>query len=78
MEKEKLDLVDRIEELEAAIRIHRDARGQDRCWENDLELYALLPEGVPEGYTGGMPTREEFLAGCAEYFDTQVCRRRNK
>lgn len=37
---------ERIAELEAAIRKHRDQRGDDRCWLDDRELYAVLPEGV--------------------------------
>jgi hypothetical protein len=31
--------------LAAAIRRHRDCRGDDRCWRDDRELYAVLPEG---------------------------------
>ncbi len=31
--------------LLAAIRKHRDQRGDDRCWMDDEELYAILPEG---------------------------------
>lgn len=31
--------------LQAAIRKHRDFRGDDRCWEDDVELYKTLPEG---------------------------------
>jgi hypothetical protein len=34
-----------IERLRAAIRAHRDARGDDRCWQDDETLYAVLPEG---------------------------------
>jgi hypothetical protein len=33
------------EVLRAAIRTHRDARGDDRCWMDDEALYAVLPEG---------------------------------
>ncbi len=29
----------------AAIRKHRDFRGDDRCWMDDVELYQSLPEG---------------------------------
>ena len=36
----------RVVELEAAIRRHRDERGDDRCWMDDIELYKALPEGV--------------------------------
>ena len=31
--------------LRAAIRAHRDQRGDDRCWFDDETLYAVLPEG---------------------------------
>ena len=34
-----------IEALETAIRRHRDYRGDDRCYLDDRELYAVLPEG---------------------------------
>jgi hypothetical protein len=36
---------ERVSVLEAAIRKHRDQRGDDRCWLDDEELYATLPEG---------------------------------
>lgn len=39
---------ERIEELESAIRGHRDQRGDDRCWMDDEKLYEALPEGVGE------------------------------
>lgn len=35
----------RVQELEAAIRSHRDQRGDDRCWLDDEKLYKVLPEG---------------------------------
>jgi hypothetical protein len=34
-----------VERLRAGIREHRDARGDDRCWRDDVTLYQLLPEG---------------------------------
>ncbi len=34
-----------VERYEAGIRAHRDARGDDRCWRDDVALYQLLPEG---------------------------------
>lgn len=37
--------VDKVAMYEAAIRSHRDARGDDRCWLDDEELYKTLPEG---------------------------------
>src|SRR5690242_21828128 len=41
------ELQHRIAELEAAIRAHRDRRADDRCWLDDLELYAVLGDNVP-------------------------------
>jgi hypothetical protein len=38
----------------AAVREHRDQRGDDRCWRDDRKLYAALPEGYtpPAADTG--------------------------
>lgn len=35
----------RVKELEVAIRLHRDQKGDDRCWMDDANLYMILPEG---------------------------------
>lgn len=40
-----LALIGHIERLQGAIRAHRDARGDDRCWRDDEDLYRVLPEG---------------------------------
>lgn len=34
-----------VSRLRAAVRKHRDYRGDDRCFQDDAELYAVLPEG---------------------------------
>ena len=34
-----------VDKYEAAIRSHRDQKGDDRCWLDDSVLYAVLPEG---------------------------------
>lgn len=34
-----------LERLRAAVRRHRDFRGDDRCWLDDEALYSNLPEG---------------------------------
>lgn len=39
------DLEEKVERLRAAIRQHRDERGDDRCHADDGRLYAALPEG---------------------------------
>jgi len=38
-------LGDRLEKIETAVRLHRDTRGDDRCWRDDETLYKVLPEG---------------------------------
>jgi hypothetical protein len=60
-------LVSEIVRLRNGIRKHRDAKGHARCWEDDRELYALLPEGNLGDQT--LPPREEFLAGCHRYYE---------
>lgn len=66
------DLV-RIKTLEAAIRKHRDQRGDDRCWLDDMELYAVLGEPIHPNILA-LPPRETFLGNCARYFE---CRQRH-
>lgn len=39
---------DEVERLKAAIRKHRDQRGDDRCYLDDYELYAAIGEPIPE------------------------------
>jgi hypothetical protein len=66
----------RIAELEAAIRKHREAKGHERCWENDVELYSVLKDNViadPE-----LPPQEEFFARCQEYYQCQSKKRTGK
>lgn len=62
-----LDAVVRIEALEQAIIKHRDQRGDDRCWLDDLELYALVG-GAPDN---SLPPKEKFLANCARFYDNR-------
>lgn len=59
------ELGERVAALEAAIRKHRDAQGQDLCWENDLELWAVLDDGVVPDRK--VPPWPEFMAGCVRY-----------
>lgn len=63
--------MDRITALESAIRKHHDARGHDRCFENDLDLYKFLPE-YKDKISPELPSREEFLQGCSKYYDEQI------
>lgn len=59
---------ERIALLEAAIRQHRDEKGHDRCWLDDMKLYAVLPEGAATADLT-LPPRDEFLRGCERYYE---------
>lgn len=52
-----------IEYYEEAIRKHRDQRGDDRCWQDDEELYSILPEG----YTPPPRDTAVMLEQCEKY-----------
>lgn len=60
----------RLEHLLLAIEKHRDAKGHDRCWENDLELYAVLGEKLPS--SPELPPQCEFQQKCKEYYFQQL------
>ncbi len=55
----------RVAELEAAIRKHRDMDGDDRCREDDIELYRVLGEPIPDAI---LPEECEFLESCKRYY----------
>lgn len=55
----------------SAVRQHRNAEGNARCWHNDLALYALLPEGKPAGKMD-LPERV-LLRNCRRYIRRQQC-----
>lgn len=57
--------------MRTALRAHRDAKGNDRCHENDVGLYKLLPEPLSADYSNEMPPACEFMAKCAEYMEGQ-------
>jgi 8-oxo-dGTP diphosphatase len=59
----------RVEELEAAIRKHREATGHNMCWENDEELWAVLADGVVLDHTA--PEHCEFFRKCIEYRESK-------
>lgn len=67
----KQQLLARLDHVQAerdrfgdAIRNHRDQRGDDRCYLDDAELYAVLGEGPAVTV---LPPREAFLANCARF-----------
>ena len=51
--------------LASAIRKHRDQRGDDRCWQDDHEMYAVLPEG----FTPPATDTAVELENCKRYIE---------
>lgn len=67
---ETRELKKEIEKLQEGIRYHRDQKGDDRCWVDDLRLYELLPEGSV-GYDPTLPPEETFLENCKRFCRTR-------
>ena len=63
-------LVIQLDKYKQAIRKHRDQRLDDRCWMDDFELYASLPEGLDPRYVDlrQLP-KEEMMRNC-DHFTT--------
>jgi uncharacterized small protein (DUF1192 family) len=60
-----------VERIKAAIREHRDQKGDDRCWLDDLMLYRAL-DGKVSGATVAdmeLPPKCDFLESCSRYWD---------
>ncbi len=55
-----------VKKLRAVIRYHRDQKGDDRCWVDDLRLYEALPEGSA-GYDSTLPPEDVFLENCKRF-----------
>lgn len=59
------ELIEKVGLYEAAIRKHRDEKGDNRCWLDDDELYKVLPEG----YTPPKRDQAVELDNCKKYID---------
>ena len=66
-EQQKEDF-DRASKLEAAIRKHRDQKGDDRCFLDDFELYAVLGEPMPDPQ---YCPPEEMLENCKRFIQSR-------
>jgi hypothetical protein len=53
-------------ELKAAIRRHRDIGDDERCRFDDIELYRVLGEPIPDAV---LPDEPRFLASCKRYWE---------
>lgn len=71
------ELREEILKWRSLVRQHRDQKGHDRCWFDDLELYKNLPEGIPENIQAvfELPNWEEWQSACAifcrNYWETR-------
>jgi len=68
LEADVIDLQREKATLAKAIRKHRDAKGHERCWLNDIELYKILNEPIPDQE---LPPLPEFMGECAKYWQGQ-------
>jgi hypothetical protein len=62
-----LELKDAILERRNAIRGHRDARGDDRCWLDDYLVWELV-DGMPDLADCHM-TREAGMRSCRDFYE---------
>lgn len=60
-----------VMQLRKAIRKHRDAQENARCWHNDLRLYGSLPEEAAPGRMLG--DEKILLQNCQRYIRRQRC-----
>jgi len=58
-------LRDRVAELEGAIAKHRDQKGDDRCWRDDIELYQSIGDA---SFNSELPPQCEFLESCKRFW----------
>ena len=65
-------LKDEVLKLRNAIRSHRDQKGDDRCWMDDIELYKALPEGVAEADLS-LLSDEQFRRNCDLFIKNRKC-----
>jgi hypothetical protein len=63
VEGDYLRVCGELKDLRDVIRSHRDVKGDDRCWMDDADLYAALPEG----YTPPARDTSVELANCERY-----------
>ena len=57
--------------LRNAVRLHRDEKGNDRCWVDDARLYGSLPER--KGAVSQLPPWSEFKTNCRRFWESRQC-----
>jgi len=60
-----------LRKLRSAVRYHRDQRGDDRCWLDDVKLYKALPEGEVQFAEFKLPCRQKFLSSCSKFWESR-------
>ena len=70
--KSEAELRQELIRVRNAIRRHRKATGNARCWHNDLQLYERsLPDSAPAGKM--TQPMDELLQNCRRYIRRQQC-----
>lgn len=59
-------LIDEIKAIRNEIRYHRDQKGDDRCWVDDVRLWTLLPDASPK--PTALPPFEEMMKRCGAFY----------
>lgn len=68
-ERRAKEAEDRADRLAEAIRAHRDQRGDDRCWEDDLALYRHVGDDrIADNRVGD---KESMLANCRRFVENR-------
>lgn len=57
----------RLEALRAAIRNHRDQKGDDRCWIDDYSVWGLLNDTPAE--PRALPNYETMMKKCSAFYE---------
>jgi uncharacterized small protein (DUF1192 family) len=62
-----------LERLKAAVRLHYDQRGDDRCHLDDLKLYHDALGIAPDPYVTALPPDEDMEESCRRYRRQRQC-----
>lgn len=67
IEEKLLDVQCKWQKLVLGIQKHMNAKGHDRCWLNDLELYELVDPKY-DRINMSLPCLPEFISNCCIYW----------
>jgi hypothetical protein len=65
--RRRVTTADRIKTVRSALRLHRDQKGDDRCWVDDWFVWAALEDQPPE--PAAAPSFEEGMKKCHAFYE---------